>query len=153
MPLDQSPVSTSHCAELFWYPIGTLITKPKSRFSSFDHKSLNEWCQTLTSTSIEFINLFPFTISLFYEDESVAPTFQGNLKPNEAITMTTHLGHVFSMREYIDDRTEGEVVDYMVVSGENYDISPRNRQEVCEVIPGQLHEIIDFEVSTIYKGI
>jgi hypothetical protein len=42
--------------------------------------------------------------------------------------MNTYLGHIFSANRVSDK----EIVDFMVVDGQEYELSPFNRLETCE---------------------
>jgi hypothetical protein len=147
IPYDQSPVTPTACAEIFWYPLGSTIMNPRDRVTDFDHSFLNAWTNSINSVSVLIANEFPYIIDLFYEDESTDPKYQGAIEPNRAIRMTTHLGHVFSMRKAQSDH-KGEVVDYMVVNGDDYYANPSNHLETCDITPdNSFHEILDVEVS------
>jgi hypothetical protein len=50
------------------------------------------------------------------------------LEPGESTYMNTYLGHIFSANRVSDKET----VDFMVVGGQEYELSPFNRLETCE---------------------
>jgi len=98
---------------------------------------------------VKFTNRFSFPITIYWHEESTDPVDSGRLEPGQSLETSTFLGHVFSANA--DEAVEGiyedpeeeeasgafrHIVDFVAVNGLNYDFSPLNRLETCEVVPG-----------------
>jgi hypothetical protein len=146
IPAKDFPITLNSCSEIFYYPINTHIANPTSRIDNFEHSFLTAWEADLMRTPVIFKNNFPFEVCIFWSDESTQPISNGFLQSNASFIINSFLGHVFSAKEVLSDGSIGPLVDFMTVDGSEYILSPLNRLETCEVIPG-LQKFTDGELS------
>ena len=82
MKTEDYPVSLQECAEVHFYLIGDKLGEFDGSFSTFEHGELNEWIVSMMRTKdILLTNNFPYTVELFWHEESKSPVFQGKLEP------------------------------------------------------------------------
>eukprot|EP00597_Dinobryon_sp_UTEXLB2267_P007086 CAMPEP_0170085228 /NCGR_PEP_ID=MMETSP0019_2-20121128/20163_1 /TAXON_ID=98059 /ORGANISM="Dinobryon sp., Strain UTEXLB2267" /LENGTH=484 /DNA_ID=CAMNT_0010301583 /DNA_START=81 /DNA_END=1532 /DNA_ORIENTATION=- len=166
LPLEEFPFELENCAQVLFFRINTPISDPVDVTANFEHGHLNRWMANLMRVkNVRFVNRFHFPIVTYWHEESADPIQQGEIAPGESTEITTFLGHVFSAHsldptQYSDSvapldvakmpMRKGEngepvpmaqeafqnIVDFMVVNGAEYEFSPANRLESCEVKAG-----------------
>jgi len=144
IPKSKYPFKTNACAQVFYYPIQSLFESPSINTTNLEVKSFTAWSTERTKVHITIINDFDYDIDLFWSDESNEGLSQGILSPGNTQPITTYLGHTFlayrlsssspslspSSSSSSDER--GEIVDFFVVNGADYHLSPVNRIETCD---------------------
>jgi len=142
IPQSDFPLKITSCAEVFFYPFNSSVIEPQGRTANLDHVALTSFLQDSTQASVIFKNGFDFPIKIAWHEESNQPKYlKGHFKPNESQAMDSFLGHVFaaynmSGKDLNQEKDVGPLVDFMVVTGDDYIWSPKNRLETCEIVPG-----------------
>mmetsp|Transcript_4231 Transcript_4231/g.4385 ORF Transcript_4231/g.4385 Transcript_4231/m.4385 type:complete len:450 (+) Transcript_4231:81-1430(+) len=134
LPVREFPHAIDGCVEVFYYPVHTPIDDPFFRTVDLEYTKLTQIQAEAMIVGVTFTNNFPYAIYTVYNEESALPTKGGILQPGESTQMNTYLGHIFSANKESDD----SVVDFMVVDGREYTLSPLNRLETCEVPLGMV---------------
>ena len=144
VPLRDFPMALTDgaCSELLMYRFNSTIAEPHYRTTDFDHTHVNNWVAESLRTEFRVRNKFDYPVTFYWHDESQKGRKQKLLAPGQSTTITSFLGHVFSahrdsgLSKGEDDGVSGEMVDFMVVDGSEYEFSPSNRLETCEIVPG-----------------
>lgn len=139
VPAKDFPLPLTGCAEVFFYGYNSSITNPTDRTDQLDHLELTRWGGQQMGRKVKFVNDFDFPVEMYWSDEGKDPVRQGILNPGKETTITTFLGHIFSIRRVVDRRRvllTDPLVDFMVVQENEYHLSPHNRLESCEIVPG-----------------
>ena len=175
---DNNPID---CANVIFYRRGDKISSPTATTAELEHQYLNTWlAEHMRVHGLRLTNGFPYPVNLFWQEESTDPVFQGMLEPGESQQLSSFIGHIFSVSSLEPlpiheadsanaDLADGfrNLVDFMVVDGDNYVFSPVNRLETCEVEPGattsafvdptkpldcanMYHRLLDFTHSVYY---
>jgi hypothetical protein len=146
------------CAHILFYRTGDNIHQPRAVTSELEHRYLNQWlAEQMRLPSLRMTNGFDYPIDVFWQEESSDPVHQGVLLPGESMGLSSFIGHIFSASSQEpleahdndpenDQRPDGfrNIIDYFVVEGENYEFSPVNRLETCEIVPGEkVSEFVD----------
>jgi hypothetical protein len=141
----------SDCANIIFYRRGDHISSPKATTSDLEHQYLNRWiADQMYVKNVRFTNNFDFPVVLYWQEESTDPVRIGLMQPGDINQMSTFIGHIFSASAVHPlplhaadpdnaNHPEGfeNIVDFMVADGSDYVLSPYNRIETCEVIPGE----------------
>lgn len=149
LPSKEFPHALQDCAEIHFYRKGNELAHPEVSTNSFDHKDLNRWVSDRASIKgIRLKNDFDFPVKYYWHEESATPVLQGELEAGQTIIINSILGHIFSANslsplfpehnqlETSESQHDGfyNIVDFMVVDGDDYSFSPYNRMETCEVM-------------------
>lgn len=155
LPADQYPYPDSlltdstptDCANVIFYRAGDDISHPTATTAQFEHRYLNTWlAERMRVHKLQLTNGFPYPVDLFWQEESTDPVHQGILEAGESTILSSFIGHIFSVSSLDplpiheadpdnDELPDGfrNVIDFMVVDGDDYVFSPVNRLETCEV--------------------
>ena len=68
--------------------------------ANLSHSDLNDWIREQTAAKITFTNMFPYTIDLYYSDESTEGTHQGVIEPNTSVTVVRNVLSCWISEEY-----------------------------------------------------
>jgi len=149
LPSEEFPHALQDCAEIHFYRKGDELEHPEKSTNSFDHKDLNRWVSDRASIKgIRLKNDFDFPVKYYWHEESATPVLQGTLESGQTVIINSILGHIFSANslsplfpehnqlETPESQHDGfyNIVDFMVVDGDDYSFSPYNRMETCEVM-------------------
>jgi len=139
IPQEEFPLDLDQCAEVILYKYNSTVLSPSERTTVLDHSELTNWVQQMIRIQLTFVNHFSFPVAVYWHSESEKEV---GLKTAEIgiaqeITISSFLGHVFSAyRLPPGDAEPSELVDWMSAEQPEYLLSPANRLETCEVVPG-----------------
>lgn len=128
----------STCARVYFYRFGDHFNAPSDFTDELKHSDLTSWTQEHMRVSFTFRNEFPYDVSIYWHDElAEEPMLQSILGPHEEDRISTLLGHVFSVRQLLEEEASPSdpIVDYFAVHELTYTFRPANRLESCEMDP------------------
>lgn len=142
LPGSESPVPLQECAQVFFYTVGAHINTPSKTTANFQYIELNKFVsQNMKLMDVMFQNNFPYSVKVWWHEESTVPVSNGFLQPGGRMGIQSYLGHIFSASRIDQNHTDpgptDNVVDYVALGSNLYSFNPMNRLETCELTPGQ----------------
>ena len=146
LPLVGFPLDLNDaCAEVFFYSFNSSMTNPQSRTTKLEYEDFTPWASEVIRTDLLVKNGFDFPIMYYWHDESKEKLEQNVLEVGERAKISSFLGHVFSASPAEEGR-ENELLDFMVVNGQDYTFQPSNRLETCEIVPGSESSFVSGDI-------